>query len=94
MLAFAWAVHRYPAWGGFTRLSIAALALVLVSSLGFLAETLRPFEGVQQRFLYAVLLIWVEAVSLRSYRLAGGQGGRGLPAAGADAAARGRPAPP
>ena len=91
MLAFAMAVHRDPAWSGFAWLSIAAVALVLVSSAGFLAETLHPFEGLQQRFLYAVLLVWVEAVSLRSFRLAGRQGRRRLPAVEAGEPGRGMP---
>ena len=94
MLAFAVAVHRDPAWSGFARLSIACAVLALVSSVGFAAETLRPYEGVQQRFLYAVLLVWVEAVSFRSFRLAAGRGRRGLPVAGAAAPGRGRPSPP
>lgn len=80
ILVVAKAVHGDPAWGGFAWLSIAAVALALVLSLGFLSETFHQFEGLLQRFLYAVLLVWVETVSLRSYHLATGQGTGGLPA--------------
>ena len=86
MLAVAAIVRRDPAWGGFGRLTIATVSLVLLASLGFLIEALHPFEGLLQRFLYVVLLIWVEAVSLRSFRLAAGQGGRTLAAVQADEA--------
>jgi len=86
MLVVAAVVHRDAAWSGFGWLAVATVALVLLVSVGFLIEALHPFEGLLQRFLYVVLLIWVEAVSLRSFRLAAGQGGRALAAVQADEA--------
>ena len=64
MLAFAKSVHRDPAWSGFTRLSVGIAAFAFALSLFIPAEALRPFEGLLQRFLYAALLVWVEALAL------------------------------
>ena len=82
MLAVAKTVHRDPAWSGFTRLSVGIAAFAFALSLCMSAEALRPFEGLLQRFSYAALLVWVEAVAFRSYRLAAGRGGGSRVAAG------------
>ena len=70
MAGFAWAVRGDRAWSGFARLSIAVVVVVLLVSAGFAVGPLKPYEGLLQRFLYAVLLVWVEVVSLRAYRAA------------------------
>lgn len=84
MLAVAKSVHRDPAWSGFTRLSAGIAAFAFALSLCMPAEAFRPFEGLLQRFLYAALLVWVEAIAFRSYHLAAGRGGGSRVAAGVE----------
>ena len=81
MLAITKSVHRDPAWSGFTRLSVGIAAFAFALSLFISAQALEPFEGLLQRFLYGALLVWVEAIAFRSYRLAGGAAAFSLPSA-------------
>ena len=68
MLAFARVVHRNPSWRGFTQFSLAVVALNLLISLLFLLGPFVTVEGVLQRSLHTISLIWIGAVSFRGLR--------------------------
>jgi len=74
MVVFARIVYLNPAWRGFMQFSIAIAVLNLVLSLMFLIEVFGPVEGLLQRAFYAISLVWVEVVSLRSLRLSSSTG--------------------
>ena len=68
---FARRVHGNPLWHGFTWFSVAIALFNLTSSLIFVTEAFVPIEGLLQRFFYITSLVWVEAVSVRLFRLSG-----------------------
>ena len=66
---FAGSVYKRPSWFGFTWFTIAASFMGLVLSIIFIVQSHVPVSGLLQRFFYCVLLIWIEMVSIRLFRL-------------------------
>lgn len=74
VVVFARIVYLNPAWRGFMPFSVAIVVLNLVLSVMFLIEALDPVHGLIQRCLFAISMVWIEAVSLRSLRLSSSTG--------------------
>ena len=72
IMIFAWTVSLDPAWRGFTGMSLAVVFLYSVVAVMFWSDVAVSIEGALQRSFFGIAVVWVEAVSLRSLRLARG----------------------
>jgi|WetSurMetagenome_2_1015567.scaffolds.fasta_scaffold143031_1 hypothetical membrane protein len=69
MWMFAGTVYKKQSWFGFTWFTIIASFMGLILSIIFAVQSYVPFAGLLQRFFYAVILIWIETVSIWLFRL-------------------------
>jgi hypothetical membrane protein len=69
MWIFARSVSGKPLWFGFTWFTIVASFMALLCSIVFITPFHLPFAGLIQRLFYIFLLIWIETVSIRTFRL-------------------------
>ncbi|MCJ7520945.1 MAG: DUF998 domain-containing protein [Dehalococcoidia bacterium] len=73
IVVFAKAVHRSPAWRGFTLISLVVFVLNLALVVAFLTGEAGIMDGVLQLSFFGISLAWLTAVSLRALRLTGHQ---------------------
>ena len=69
ILIFGRTVRFKSSWRGFRQFSIAVAVFNLLSGIVFMMEFSEQIEGLLQRSFYAVSLIWIEIVSVRSLRI-------------------------
>lgn len=69
MWMFAGSVYKRPAWFGFTWFTIVASFIGLALSIIFAVQSYVPASGLIQRLFYAVIIVWIEIVSIWLFRL-------------------------
>ncbi len=65
MVAFAWTVHKAPAWRFLAFLSLGILLLLCALGLSFLFLQSGPLEGLVQRLALMLFMVWAAAVASR-----------------------------
>ncbi len=65
MVAFAWAVHKAPAWRFLAFLSLVIMLLLCALGFSFLFLQSGPLEGLVQRLSLMLFMVWAVAVASR-----------------------------
>lgn len=66
MMVFSRTTYKDIYWKGFQWFSSGIIIFNLLSSMVFLMKFAGPIEGLLQRSFYAISLLWIEAVSIRT----------------------------